>query len=132
MTLATKTMTKNNQNKLVGLRSSVNKGEIYCFDPAGKTVLGKSPLVLILSGEVHNKRADYFIIALVSKHIEPIRHFFEVVCEIENKKYKLMASVIHITNRKYFLENAQYLGKIDETAMKKVNEEIKLILKLDY
>ena len=112
--------------------SNVSKGEVYWFDPLKETKVGVSPLVVILSGEMHNKFSSYVIFCLAgTKSTETVREFFEVACEVEGKKIKVMISAIHMFNKEIFLKEAKYLGELRQERIKEINEKIKLILELD-
>jgi|SRR6185503_11798652 len=120
-------MKKVNKNK-----ENVSKGEVYWFDPLKETKVDVSPLVVVLSGEIHNKFSSFVIFNLAgTKNTETAREFFEVISEVEGKKIKIMVSSIHVINKEIFLEEAKYLGKIDKDTIKKISEKAKIILELD-
>ncbi|RHZ36141.1 type II toxin-antitoxin system PemK/MazF family toxin [endosymbiont GvMRE of Glomus versiforme] len=125
-------MVKMKKSNKDNVRSTVSKGEVYWFDPLKKTEENVSPLVVILSGKVHNKFSSNVIFNTASsQNVETVRKFFEVACEIANKKIKVSASVIHMLRKKTFLEKAIYLGELRPEKVKEINEKIKLILDLD-
>ena len=122
-----KKMKKVNKNK-----ENVSKGEVYWFDPLKETKVDVSPLVVVLSGEIHNKFSSFVIFNLAgTKNTETAREFFEVISEVEGKKIKIMVSSIHVINKEIFLEEAKYLGKIDKDTIKKISEKVKIILELE-
>ena len=88
-------------------------------------------MVLVLSGRLQNQYGDHLIIVAVSsKSVSEVRDYFEVACEVENLKLKVILFAIHAIGKDFFLEKAIYLGKIDKKIMEKINEKIKLILEL--
>ena len=112
--------------------SNVAKGEVYWFDPIKETKVDISPLVVILSGEIHNKNSSFVIFSIAgTKSLETVRKFFEVAGEVEGKKIKAMVSAIHMFNKEVFLQKAKYLGELRKEVIKEINEKIKLILELD-
>ena len=81
-----------------------------------------SPLVVVLSGEIHNKFSSFVIFNLAgTKSTDIVREFFEVTGEIEGKKIKIMVSSIHVLNKEIFLKEAKYLGKLDKETIKVIN-----------
>ena len=108
------------------------KGKVFWFDPSEETKVDSSPLAVILSGRLHNKSADHLIITVASsKSIKDVRDFFEVACEVENKKIKVISFSIHAVGKDWFFSRAKYLGKLNKETLEKINNQLKLILELN-
>jgi mRNA-degrading endonuclease toxin of MazEF toxin-antitoxin module len=108
-------------------------GGVGWFDPLGKTKVDESNLILVISNELHNRYSDYIIVVLVvlREDDEEVRKPLEVHCECEGKKLKVLVSQIHTISKLTMFKHRLYLGNLDEKAMKKVTERMKLILNLD-
>jgi hypothetical protein len=66
-----------------------------------------------------------------SRNTETVRSFFELACEVEDKKIRVIVSAIHMFNKEVFFKEAKYLGKLRKDEIKEINEKVKLILELD-
>ena len=109
---------------------NVQRGRVFCLDPAeGPEELG---LVLVISNDLHNQLADHLLVALVTdKNVEKVRPSLEIPAQLGKKKIKILISHLHTIGKETFYQLESYLGKLDEETMKKVNEQIKLVLDLD-
>lgn len=124
-----KIQAEKNSYKIV--ENEVVKGGVFWFDPGGKTKVNISPLAIILSGKLQNELGDHLVIITASsKSIKDVRDFFEVVSKVGNKKIKAIVFSLHAIGKKFFLDNAKYLGKLEEKIIKKINGKIKLLLEL--
>jgi mRNA-degrading endonuclease toxin of MazEF toxin-antitoxin module len=65
------------------------------------------------------------------RNVTSICDTFEVYCEIENRKLKVLVSEIHTISKEKFFGRAIYLGKMKKEQGEEVNEKLRLILKLN-
>lgn len=111
---------------------NLEKGWVYWFEPVKEVKIDNSPLVVILSNDLHNELADHIIVALVSgKNMESISPTFEVYCEVEKRQLKVLISEIHTISKEVFFGKAIYLGKMKKEQLEAVNQKIELILQLN-
>ena len=108
---------------------TVTRGRIFCLDPVEeKEEFG---MAVVISNKLHNQFADHLIVALVTdKNTEQVRPSLEIPYQLENKKIKILISHLHTISKETFYNLENYLGKLDEKTMEKVDIRIKSVLDL--